>query len=1151
MSSRSRFWLVALLATAMLVPLTAGGIALAAHVTHTRAQHHRVPHRTFHGKRPMLSAAQVKRLAAKADKRTIIIFKNQLGRIPATRSNTRARVSAALATQAPVRAELMQLHATGVRSFSLINAMAATVSAAEIQHLQANPAVQAVVPDAMRHFASLGSGPGPAIGALTGAKAHATTPGAQQICPTPGSSPFVEPEAREVMNVNAAEQITNGSGVKVGILADGIDPNNPDLIRPNGDHVIFDYQDFSGFGPNATTDGREAFLDAGTIASQGNQTYDLSGFVNPAHSLPPGCNIKIEGIAPGASLAVANLQGSGPGFFNSTILAGMQWLVEHDHVNVLNESIGGNPIPNTENDPVALADQAAVDAGITVVASTGDSGPFNNIGSPATTPGIISAGGTTTYRVYRQTSRYGTQLVPGGWENNNISGLSSSGFTQFNPSTVDVVAPGDRGWSLCSSNTAQFHGCADIDHGTNPPPIWAAGGTSASAPETSGTAVLVISAYEHTHNGNAPSPEEVKQIIMSTAQDLGAPADHQGAGLVDTLKAVQLAETIDGGSQPQGNSLLVRQNSLSATVNAGQSPRFNVNITNEGTGPQTVTPSLIGAASQPTSDDTGSVTLDSSSPTFIDGEGNTDSYAEHTFSVPTGADYLTGDITWAALSTGGAVYETLFNPQGQVAAYSLLGTNQSGFGHVEVRQPSAGTWTAVIFTIDKPGTQYSGAVQFEYASQQFQDTGSVFPASRTLRPGQSANFHVSVPSGQAGDASYRLHLSTGSSTDGSVPIVVRSLVPISRQSGATFSGNLTGGADSGQSGQTFTYQFRVPWGRPSLNLAVQMPDVNYGVQGWLVDPNGQPVDVQNTTQRINATEVIFGPTMQFFHQDPQPGLWTAVLNVNVPVNGERLSEPFTGNISFDPAQVSSSGIPNSRHARLQAGQPVTATINVTNTGNSPKVYMADPRLEHRVPQLLAGVDTDNVALPLSFKAQPNWLVPPGTNALVTVAQATLPITMDTSFAFGDPDFGGPSFGTTAVNRLFAPEVAPGLFFATPEATNPSPPGGLPAGSQVNHLAALANTYPFNSDVTSSTGDMWEQSVDPNAPPFSGLALDPGQSGTIRVTFTPSAQGGEGGHWGHWRRRGHTVEGFIGVDTWNEFTVSGDEVATIPYQYKVR
>ena len=76
--------------------------------------------------------------------------------------------------------------------------------------------------------------------------------------------------------------------------------------------------------------------------------------------------------------------------------------------------------------------------------------------------------------------------------------------------------------------------------GSNPPPIWAAGGTSASAPETSGTAALVIEAYANTHHGNLPSPALVERIIVSSATDLGAPAARQGAGLVNTLKAVQL-----------------------------------------------------------------------------------------------------------------------------------------------------------------------------------------------------------------------------------------------------------------------------------------------------------------------------------------------------------------------------------------------------------------------------------------------------------------------------------------------------------------------------------------------------------------------------------------------------------------------------------
>lgn len=555
----SRLRLVIVLGTALVLVSAVGGIAVAGGL------HHHSRH-VFRGEHSALSAAEVRRLSSGARHRSIIIFRNQLTNLPARRANVRVRANAIAAVQSSVRTELARVHATRVQGFQLIDAMSASISSAEVAHLKANPAVRAVVPDALRPFAPLGDGAGPALSAATGANGPA---GQQQVCPANPAQPIIEPEARDVMNVNAAEQIADGTGIKVGIVADGIDPNNPDLIRANGQHVIFDYQDFSGYGTSAPTDGREAFLDAGTIASQANQTYDLSGFVNPAHPLPPGCNIKIKGIAPGASLAVMNLSGPNAGFFNSTIIQGIQWAVLHDHVNILNESIGGNPFPNTEDDPVALADQAAVAAGVTVVASSGDAGPFNTEGSPATTPGVIAVGGTTTYRAYRQTTRYGTQLVPGGWEDNNITALSSSGTTQFHPATVNVVAPGDRGWSLCSTDTTAFFGCADIDHGANPPPIWAAGGTSASAPETSGTAALVMQAYANAHGGAMPSPALVERIIVSTAQDLGAPADHQGAGLVNTLKAVQLAQSI-GTGHSQGNTLLVDQPQLSASLDAGQ-----------------------------------------------------------------------------------------------------------------------------------------------------------------------------------------------------------------------------------------------------------------------------------------------------------------------------------------------------------------------------------------------------------------------------------------------------------------------------------------------------------------------------------------------------------------------------------------------------
>lgn len=646
--------------------------------------------------------------------------------------------------------------------------------------------------------------------------------------------------------------------------------------------------------------------------------------------------------------------------------------------------------------------------------------------------------------------------MPGGWENNNISALSSDGVTEFNPHTVDVVAPGDRGWS-------------------------------------------------------------------------GASADHQGAGLVNTLKAVQLAESISTPS-PQGSTLLLNTTALNATVNAGQPATMSVGVTNEGSAPQTVTPTVSG---RPTtlSSDTGSVTLSSSSPTYIDGEGNTDFYALHTFNVPRGAGNLNGNITWNAQQIGGVAFETLFDPQGNVAAYSLIGTNQSGFGHVEVHNPMPGTWTAVIFTVSN--APYFGAVQFSYQTEQFHPSGSVSPSSRTLKPGQTAMFTVKVTAGQAGDEAFTLHLGTGSATDGSIPIVVRSLVPLS-PSGGSFSGTLTGGGATSNAGQEFTYQFNVRGNQPSLNAAIKLADSGYNLNGFLVDPNGQPLDAQSSAQLDASGNFLgFGPTMQFFRTAPQPGLWTLVLLVAGPGNGAHLSEPFTGTVSFTAPSVKTLGIPNSPGTVLPAGKPVTATIAVTNTGNSTKDFFADARLNGKVAQELLGADVNNVALPLSLAAQPNWLVPTNTSALSVAAQGTVPITMDVSWAFGDPDFLGVSSGDDSAAVFAAPEVAPGVFFALPEATGPFT---TPTTGTVN-LAAVANTNPFDSAVSASSGDVWAESVNPAAT-YTPVHLAPGQTGTITLTFTPNAP------------KGTAVRGFIGVDTFNLVTDAGDELVNIPYTYKV-
>src|SRR5205085_12637175 len=94
-----------------------------------------------------LTAADVAGLAAGATQRSIVVLRDQHPSLPARGATAGSRAHAIEGDQAALRGELALVHAGGVRGFHLVNAIAATVSAAEADRLRGNPAVQAVVPD--------------------------------------------------------------------------------------------------------------------------------------------------------------------------------------------------------------------------------------------------------------------------------------------------------------------------------------------------------------------------------------------------------------------------------------------------------------------------------------------------------------------------------------------------------------------------------------------------------------------------------------------------------------------------------------------------------------------------------------------------------------------------------------------------------------------------------------------------------------------------------------------------------------------------------------------------------------------------------------------------------------------------------------------
>jgi hypothetical protein len=1111
-----------------------------------------------------LSAAQVARLSDDSDRPVIVFMKDQPAIAPVHSAAVAARSVIIAADQRRLVIELSRVHARHIIAYRLVNAVAATVSSGEEAWLEADPSVQKVIPDATIQ--------GPSLPAelTTPAETGSTVRALPGACLSRGRVQL-EPEALALTGTQSLSAHARtarslgftGAGVTVGFLADGVDPDNINFIRKDRKSVFARYVDFSGDGTAAVTDGGEAFLDANSIAGQGIYVYNVQHF--GAQSLPTPCDIRIEGVAPGVSLVGLKIFSQDNYTTTSAVLDAINYATVVYPVNVLNESFGSNGIPGSSVDAIDEFDNAAVAAGITVVTGSGDAGPTNTIATPATDPEVLSVGASTDFRFYAMTDFYNADLFASrGWLDDNISALSSGGYDETGR-TVDLVAPGDSSFGSCSTAKERgvqvFQDCKNFKG--QPSAVERIGGSSQAAPLTAGAAALVIQAYRKTHGGATPSPALVREIILSTATDLGAPADEQGAGLLNTYKAVLAAESVRtaaGRPQATGSTLLTSTNQINEVADPGTSERAVVAITNAGTTAQTVRVSGRSLGLETEVQQTTVILSDAHSKHFSDFRGYPNNYEEVHFDVRKDQNRLDASISFPGNPDAGLSAEVdliLIDPEGRFAGNSAP-QGLSNYGNVDVIDPAPGRWTAVISALEDVSPYYgtTGKVVFQATVQKFAAFGSVSPPKLTIPAGNTATFRFTVTTPSLpGDADGSLVLKSGSGTT-SIPVTLRSYIDASAGTPGAFSGVLTNGngrsAGEGLAiGQYDYYEFRIPVGTPAVSATFSLAnDPADPVYGYLADPDGQIQGSGSNYVGTSGNQIIvtIAPEreMTVYAVNPVPGIWTLIIGFGQPGAGNEIADPFTGQIAFTSCLTVTDGLPDSTATTLSA--PTAYTVAITNNCPAPEDFFVDPRLSATSAQVLVsltGYGDAPVPLP-GGDLPPVWLVPTQVTSLSTTATAEQPITFDVSPILGDPDiFSGlpasdaPAVTVSASDPVAGDTVTAGAWVAFPALAGTDGFTVPPVSGTVNTMTMTATMNKFDPSVTSNIGDPWQSSVSAGNQ-YSLFEILPRQQGTITVTITPSQAG----------VAGTVVRGTLYIDDLvpTDGRDGGSEAQAIPYSY---
>jgi hypothetical protein len=902
-----------------------------------------------------LTPSQVKARSSGRRERVVVVFDDQLTNLPANRAHRRAREATAASMQAPLVDQLRQVGARQITNLWLLNAVAATMPSAEARALSRTSGVEAVVPD---RTIVIGGGASNTKTVASSRVRKSSVPAraadGQQLCDTFSGQPLLEPEALTSIHDASsnpfdpfeASRIATGQGVIIGnVDADSL-AGNPNMIRPDGQHVIIDAPD-----PTENVYSDEFNGDVSTMAAQGTVTYTYASQL-PYANFPANCSFRIMGDATGASIVTT-------GFFTDTnslgqivapesqVIAGLQQAVS-EGVNVVSESYGFGALPGANNDLLEPTNIAMVAAGVVVVESAGDSGSSGTVEAPADNPGIIDVGGTNDLRLLAQADGYTR-----GWEDDNMTTLSSGG-TAPNGAVVDLVAPGYLALAVAGAGQ------------TPPLPTEAFGGTSESAPFTAGAAADVIQAYRDTHDGATPTPAQVKAILTSTATDIGAPADQQGAGLLNVYAAVEAARQMPGSdargffSPPE---LVDSPTQLDVEGPGGSIVHQSVTLYNAAPYFQRVTGTyrVLGnewSLGQPVTEN-----VSAPAPTAaIPAQGAT-AAAPIRFYVPPGVDVLDADMRWPdpTNSDDNILSFILTDPAGRLAQSSYdfgaaNGPNASpDIQHSTVEHPMPGIWTAQILWAngrghvqsapDTPGP-YTGTVTFQASGQNF----ATFPASApvTIAPRSSVSVPLSIYLPRApGDAPESVQFTGPFGLESSVPIARRVLIP---SAGGSFGAILTSSVSRGP-GQIKTFYVDVPPGENDLDLSFFAPDhaADDPVYYYLFSPadlaSTGPEQFNFEFAATDTTPTPDNPTgnASLIAPDPQPGLWEIDVMQGATTDGTEFSQTVTGVLAYNQLKpVTETGLPTSASTTIDSGASVPITVTVTNTTNHVGLFELQP-----------------------------------------------------------------------------------------------------------------------------------------------------------------------------------------------------------------